>query len=601
LKTLAWMAVLWMGVQTAAARPAGEAAPPSVLFQELYARVEQQHLFTDDKTFADAAPRRSPAAIMADYRAHPPSTREGLAVFVAANFTAPSDAQPAAPSGVRRSLRDHIADLWPVLTRPPAPPPPFGSQLALARPYVVPGGRFREIYYWDSYFTMLGLVRDGRSDLAADMTDDFADLIDEYGHIPNGTRTYYLSRSQPPVFYLMTGLADAGRDHLNALRREYAYWMWGAAHLRPGQASANVVRMPDGSLLNRYWDDLDTPRDEAFSADTALAATTRRPARALYRDIRAAAESGWDFSSRWLEDGRSLASIETTDIVPVDLNSLLFGLEQAIAKGCNRVRDAACVADFDGRARRRSAAISRYLWDPASRRYLDYQWRRGRRLDRPSAAMLYPLFVGQASGDQARGVAVAVKRDLLEPGGLRATALRTGQQWDAPNGWAPLQWIAIQGLDAYGEHRLARLIAVRWLMSVCRTYAQTGKLMEKYDVETARPGGGGEYPLQDGFGWTNGVTWALLGLYPGVLDDGAPATAPCPGGNLSQRERSSAASAATGVMRQAPYPLTLPSLRDGPSLSLWERVQATGRGRPGWPSSHSSSGRSQPPRSAAAA
>jgi alpha,alpha-trehalase len=535
LQMLVWGLVLWVGVQTAVARPASEAAPPSVLFQELYARVEQQRLYADDKTFADATPRRAPAAIMAAYRARPPLTRDGLAAFVAANFMVPSEAAPDEPAAARRSLRDHIADLWPVLTRPPAPPPRFGSQLPLARAYVVPGGRFREIYYWDSYFTMLGLVRDGRGDLAGDMTDDFAGLIDEYGHIPNGTRTYYLSRSQPPVFYLMAALSAgqaARQDHLNALRREYAYWMRGAAHLRPGQASANVVRMRDGSLLNRYWDDLNTPRDEAFSADTALAATTRRAAPSLYRDIRAAAESGWDFSSRWLADGRSLASIQTTDIVPVDLNSLLFGLEQAIVKDCAAMRDRACVADFHGRARRRSAAISRYLWDPASGRYLDYQWRRGQRLDRPSAAMLYPLFVGQASGDQARGVAGAVRRDLLEPGGLRATARRTGQQWDAPNGWAPLQWIAIRGLDAYGEHRLARLIAVRWLTSVCRTYAQTGKLMEKYDVETARPGGGGEYPLQDGFGWTNGVTRALLDLYPGVVADGAPATTPCPVASL---------------------------------------------------------------------
>ncbi len=385
LKTLAWVLVLWVGVQGAVARPADNGAAPSVLFQELYARVEQQRLYADDKTFADATPRRAPAAIMADYRAHPPPTRDGLAAFIAANFIVPSDAAPTAPSVARRSLRDHIADLWPLLTRPPETTPRFGSQLTLARAYVVPGGRFREIYYWDSYFTMLGLVRDGRGDLAADMTDDFADLIDEYGHIPNGTRTYYLSRSQPPVFYLMAGLSGGRRDHLNALRREYAYWMRGAAQLRPGQASANVVRMPDGSLLNRYWDDLDIPRDEAFSTDTALAATARRPARALYRDIRAAAESGWDFSSRWLADGRSLASIETTAIVPVDLNSLLFGLEQAIARRCAGLGDRSCAADFGGRARRRGAAISRYLWDPASGRYLDYQWRRGRRLDRPSS------------------------------------------------------------------------------------------------------------------------------------------------------------------------------------------------------------------------
>ena len=542
-KARAALFALCVGIQTAVAAPAAEPTPaetlppPSALFQELYARVEEQHLFADDKTFADANPRRSPAVIMALYRAHPPSTREGLAAFVAANFIVPNGAEPAASSAARRSLKDHIADLWPSLTRAPEPPPRYGSQLALGRAYIVPGGRFREIYYWDSYFTMLGLVRDGHADLAMDMTDDFADLVGAYGHIPNGTRTYYLSRSQPPVFYLMADLAAdrAGRRHsyLKALRREYAYWMRGEAKLRRGEASANVVRMPDGALLNRYWDDRDSPRDEAFSADTTLAARARRPARALYRDIRAAAESGWDFSSRWLADGRSLVSIQTTDIVPVDLNSLLFGLERAIARACAGAGEPACVADFDHRATRRRAAILRYLWDPASRQFLDYQWRRRQRLDRPSAAMLYPLFVGLADRDQARGVAVAAERSLLKPGGLRATARRTGQQWDAPNGWAPLQWIAIRGLDSYGEHRLARLIAVGWLTSVCRTYAETGKLMEKYDVETVKPGGGGEYPLQDGFGWTNGVTRALLDLYPDVIADGAPATRPCGNGNLS--------------------------------------------------------------------
>jgi len=546
--TLAWVLAFGVEVQTAVARPATR-APPSALFQELYARVEEQHLFADDKTFADARPKRSPVAIMALYRAHPPSMREELAAFVAENFIVPNDAVPAASSAARRSLKDHIADLWPSLTRAPEPPPRFGSQLALARAYVVPGGRFREIYYWDSYFTMLGLVRDGHLDLASDMTDDFADLVGAYGHIPNGTRTYYLSRSQPPVFYLMAALAAdrAGKrhNHLKALRREYAYWMRGAAKVRRGEASANVVRMPDGALLNRYWDDRDSPRDEAFSADTALASRTRRPAGALYRDIRAAAESGWDFSSRWLADGRSLGSIQTTDMVPVDLNSLLFGLERAIARAC-AVGEPTCGAEFSRRARRRKAAIIHYLWDPAGRQFLDYQWRRRQRLDRPSAAMLYPLFVGLADRDQARGVAIATERDLLEPGGLRATARRTGQQWDAPNGWAPLQWIAVRGLDSYGEHRLARLIAVGWLTSVCRTYAETGKLMEKYDVETVKPGGGGEYPLQDGFGWTNGVTRALLDLFPDVIADGAPATRPCGHGNLSAEARSELQAQATG-------------------------------------------------------
>jgi alpha,alpha-trehalase len=380
---------------------------------------------------------------------------------------------------------------------------------------VVPGGRFREVYYWDSYFTMLGLVRDGRRDLAQGLTDDFADLIGRYGHVPNGARTYYLSRSQPPVFWLMAGLsADdpaAGYvKYLPALRREHRFWMRGEEAAKPGAAVEHVVRLADGAVLNRYWDALAVPRDESFRTDRALAPQAARPPELLYADVRAAAESGWDFSSRWFADGRSLATIETTAIAPVDLNSLLYGLEQAIGQGCARVRDTACVREFRGRAERRRAAMDRYLWDPATRRYLDYHWRRGERIDRPSAAMLYPLFVGAASREQAEGVAAAIRKDLLAPGGLRTTTRATGQQWDAPNGWAPLQWIGVKGLAAYGQDALAHDIATRWITTVCRTWRSDRKLMEKYDVEEARPGGGGEYPTQDGFGWTNGVTRALL-------------------------------------------------------------------------------------------
>jgi alpha,alpha-trehalase len=211
-----------------------------------------------------------------------------------------------------------------------------------------------------------------------------------------------------------------------------------------------------------------------------------------------------------MADGHSLTSLETTKIVPVDLNSLLFGMERAIAQGCERLRELACRDEFTGRAERRRRAIDRYLWDSARGEYLDLDWRTGRKLDHPSAAMLYPLFVGAASHDQARRVALKVRSRLLAPGGLRTTTQRTGQQWDAPNGWAPLQWIAVDGLRSYGEIGLAREIATRWIATVERTYRETGKLVEKYDVDEVKPGGGGEYPLQDGFGWTNGVTRALL-------------------------------------------------------------------------------------------
>jgi alpha,alpha-trehalase len=445
---------------------------------------------------------------------------------VAANFTVPADgganARAAEPAtSAPRALSGHIDALWDTLTRRPAEVPPYSTLLPLPRPFVVPGGRFREIYYWDSYFTMLGLVQSGRSDLAQDMVSDFAHLIDTYGHIPNGNRTYYLSRSQPPFFFAMVGLLEpelpqrAFARYLPQLRREYAFWMDGTAGARPGTATRRVVSLEGGVVLNRYWDDSDLPRDESYREDTELARKSGRDAKPFYRDVRAAAESGWDFSSRWLADAHTLASIDTTEIVPVDLNSLLFGLERAILSGCKESGDRRCATEFTARAAARRAAMNRYLWDTKSGAYLDYDWTHRQRIPRLTAAMLYPLFTHAASAAQATAVARNTRQKLLKSGGLITTNIDTGQQWDAPNGWAPLQWIAVAGLNAYGESPLAEEIACRWTVNVARAYRESGKLMEKYDVvDTGRPGGGGEYPTQDGFGWTNGVTRKFLAMYP---------------------------------------------------------------------------------------
>jgi len=201
--------------------------------------------------------------------------------------------------------------------------------------------------------------------------------------------------------------------------------------------------------------------------------------------------------------------------VPIDLNSLLFGLENAIRAGCERQGDNACAREFARRAATRRAAIDRYLWDASTGSYLDYRWTQQARMTRLSAATLYPLFFSLASGSQAAAVAKTTTRELLKSGGIVTTALDTGQQWDAPNGWAPVQWIAIAGLRHYGQASLAESIACRWMANVLDIYRHSGKLVEKYDViTTGRSGGGGEYPLQDGFGWTNGVMRKLIALYP---------------------------------------------------------------------------------------
>jgi alpha,alpha-trehalase len=272
--------------------------------------------------------------------------------------------------------------------------------------------------------------------------------------------------------------------------------------------------MPDGSLLNRYWDARDTPRDESYAEDRATsAAAAPRPAGEVDRDLRAAAESGWDFGSRWLADGRTLSTIHTTDIIPVDLNSLMWNLERSIALRCAELGDQACARDFRHKADVRRATMFKYLWDSRAQRFADYDFKARASTSVISAALLAPLFVGLATPEQAHATARLTQAQLVAPGGLRTSTVRTGQQWDNPNGWAPLQWMAIEGLDRYGEKALARDLALRWLNTVASFYKRTGRMIEKYDVEERAAGGGGEYAVQDGFGWTNGVTAALMDRY----------------------------------------------------------------------------------------
>jgi alpha,alpha-trehalase len=525
---------LCLGVPAALQAQTLLAAPPATpraLFGELFDTVQNARVFADDKTFADAVPTASPARILADYRAAKPVTPDDLKAFIEKYFILPPQADGAALPVAHAGIAQHIDSLWDTLTRSSSTAPPFSSLLPVPEPYVVPGGRFREMYYWDSYFTMLGLARSGRQDLLEHMVRDFAFLIDTYGHVPNGTRSYYVSRSQPPFFFAMVGLLNAGDTaaaymrYLPQLRREYAFWMQGEQRVKRGTAHRRVVAMPDGARLNRYWDDADTPREESFREDTELARRSGRVARQLYRDLRAAAESGWDFSSRWFADGRNLAAIDTTEIVPVDLNSLLYGMEMAIRSGCDRAGDARCAAQFARRAAARRGAMNRYLWNAAQGVYYDYRFTRRQPVRRISAATLYPLFVALADQPQAVAVAAAVSRDLLRSGGLVTTPVPSGQQWDAPNGWAPLQWLGISGLRHYSIAPLAQTIACRWMLTVNSVYGETGKLVEKYEVTVAgRPGGGGEYPTQDGFGWTNGVMRELMALYPQYAGGAA---APC--------------------------------------------------------------------------
>lgn len=516
-----WAASLALaGCVSAPAPPQQEPGSPAQIYGELFERVQLDRVFEDGKTFVDAVPRSDPSAIIEAYEREKHEPGFGLRAFVATHFELPQARDSGYVGDPGRDVVEHIDALWDVLTREPDEPKAGSSLLALPRPYVVPGGRFREIYYWDSYFTMLGLEQSGRHELALDMLANFADLIDRYGHVPNGNRTYYLSRSQPPFFAAMVELV-ARRDgdavyrrHQRQLRREYDFWMEGAREVAPGTAHRRVVRFPDGAVLNRYWDDRATPRDESYAEDVATASASDRPNEEVYRNLRAAAESGWDFSSRWLADGHTLASIRTVEIVPVDLNSLLFQLERTLATAYRATGDTSEAMRFVAAAEARRKAMNAHLWNEPLGVYADHDWKAGVHTSHVSAAMLFPLYFGVASDAQAARTARLLERELLQPDGLATTIARTGQQWDSPNGWAPLQWIAVKSLREHDEDALAGQIACRWIRENVGAYRASGKLVEKYDVTGEGEAGGGEYPLQDGFGWTNGVLRALLALYP---------------------------------------------------------------------------------------
>lgn len=491
---------------------------PDILYGDLFRAVQLAPVFEDSKTFPDCLPKQSPETILADYEVQKDQPGFDLEAFVLEHFALPPNPTSGFQTDTTNNIEEHIQELWPVLTRAPSAGG-NSSLIGLPNPYVVPGGRFREIYYWDSYFTMLGLAEDGRDDLIESMVKNFAYLIDTIGFIPNGNRTYYTSRSQPPFFSLMVRLLAERRgpevlvEYLLPLEKEYAFWMDGADELtKTDSVHRRVVRVGE-TVLNRYWDDRPAPRAEAYKEDIALVAETEdRADKDVYRNLRAACESGWDFSSRWFADGESFATIRTTELIPVDLNSLMYYLEMTLADAYGQQGNATQQVRLAKKAQQRRRAIQRYCWNPTERFYYDYDFVEGKTTQQRTLAAAYPLFFKLARQSEARAVARALEDQFLGPGGLRTTLRNTGQQWDAPNGWAPLQWVAVHGLRQYGYDRLADEISQRWRANNERVYANTGKLVEKYNVDNIElEAGGGEYPVQDGFGWSNGVYLKIAG------------------------------------------------------------------------------------------
>jgi alpha,alpha-trehalase len=486
---------------------------------EFFKAVQLSGIFKDSKTFADAIPKIPFNEISEKYKAKKKKDLPlDLHEFINDFFNIPIY-EDILIKEKHTDINEYITALWLKLERP-SDQETSGSLLPLQRPYVVPGGRFREVYYWDTYFTALGLIESNRIDLIESLLANFVQLQSHYGCIPNGNRSYYISRSQPPIIGLLVELLLPHMENqkqflasnIVAIETEYKFWMQGHEDLSADNTEhRRVVKMPDGSFLNRYWDDNASPRPESYREDVELL-NESKPAdeEAFYRNIRAACESGWDFSSRWLGRDYSLASIRTTRILPIDLNCLLYKQEMLLSQYYSMLENNNTSLRYADYASTRKNAINRYMWSPKHAFFMDYDLDKQDQSVIKSLAGVLPLFVELSNAQQAEQVGKVIEQQFLKKGGLVTTAINTSQQWDSPNGWAPLHWFTVQGLLQYKQNPLAEKIQRRWLKTVELYFSQTGKLMEKYNVcQQSDEAKGGEYDVQEGFGWTNGVYQAF--------------------------------------------------------------------------------------------
>jgi alpha,alpha-trehalase len=427
--------------------------------------------------------------------------------------------------------------------------------LYLPKRYVVPGGRFNEMFGWDSYFIILGLLRDGRIDLARGMVENFFYEIENYGALLNANRTYFLTRSQPPFLGSMIRAvydAELARDSSPAnlarqkewLARAYSYaqrdhdfWLSGIHRAgRTGLARYLDIGegpVPDIADHSSYYIDViewlvahpdvhtsyllaapqhptqaeqavltKTSCDASHSVVCSLAwAHGYRLTRDFYKGDRAVRESGFDVAFRFEPFSGS-----THHFAPVCLNSLLYKYERDLADLATMLNHPAEATKWKQEAETRRAAIYKYLWDQERGMFFDYDFIAGKRSTYVYATIFYPLWAGLATKEQA--AAVDSHLALLDrPGGLASSTYSSGLQWDLPFGWAPLNWLAVEGLRKAGFPDDARRVAEQFTRTIRTSFEKEGTIHEKYNVETesSKVDVIAGYQNVIGFGWTNAV------------------------------------------------------------------------------------------------
>eukprot|EP00216_Chloropicon_sp_CCMP2111_P003825 CAMPEP_0198237442 /NCGR_PEP_ID=MMETSP1446-20131203/3294_1 /TAXON_ID=1461542 ORGANISM="Unidentified sp, Strain CCMP2111" /NCGR_SAMPLE_ID=MMETSP1446 /ASSEMBLY_ACC=CAM_ASM_001112 /LENGTH=634 /DNA_ID=CAMNT_0043919609 /DNA_START=207 /DNA_END=2114 /DNA_ORIENTATION=- len=465
-----------------------------------------------------------------------------------------------------------LHNLWPKLCRKVSADvlqnPSHHTLLPMPHELFIPGDRFREQYYWDSYFVAKGLLVSGMVDSCIGMARNLLHCISRYGFVPNGTRSYYLRRTQPPLLsQILIDLLHHQHKQRNDARHqevlsllsdalprlvEEHHFVTSKARNRSVKVKASVDNVVREFDLVRYYAASRCPRPEAHLEDMAtVAQLPPQDSMRAWREIATMAESGWDFSSRWLRDPLDLGSARITDMLPSDLNAIVAKMEANIAEMASLVGDSALEREYHELSLARREAIDCILWDEESSRWNDVimQYRPevsendtdggGHNADggpgfvsmedctslggdNVYASSWVPLWVPTpARGDRARKAIESLKKSglVMQGGIVTSTNQGSSHQWDHPNAWAPLQYMIVEGLMHHGDHDLARDIASRFLKNAFTAYRVTGQMHEKYNaVYIGEIGKGGEYEPQTGFGWTNGVCLAFIDMFGDTLD-----------------------------------------------------------------------------------
>jgi len=415
--------------------------------------------------------------------------------------------------------REHIDDIAP------------HGLLYLPHPYVVPGGRFNEMYGWDSYFISVGLLEAGRVEMAKHMTDNHLYQVRHYGTVLNANRTYYLTRSQPPFLATMvrdvfeaTGDTAWAADAVPALKTYYEYWTTGphragdtglSRYYGLGQGPAPEVVMGEQDAAGQshydrirayYRENNVTAYDESLFYDAAADTLTSL----FYKADRSMRESGFDPSNRF-----GPFNVGIVHYAPVGLNSFLYQYEKDLSALLATLGRSDAAKQWDMRAGERRRRMNDLMWNVETGRYHDYNFRTDTQNDYHFATVFAPLWVGLASDEQAAATARTLWQ-LEAPGGVLTSTRRTGNQWDAPFGWAPLQMMAVDGLRRYGYTQAADRLSAKFVGLVSKEFQEHGVILEKYDLvqRESDVSAGIQYGYSEnviGFGWTNAVVLRLLG------------------------------------------------------------------------------------------